>query len=90
MDVTNIFTNPVGEILSSFVGVMGVWFYAALLSVVGVYILIKTESWHAASAMFILMALLFSYLLPGYIVFLWAIAVALSFTFLIIDILVLK
>jgi len=89
-DITNFFNNPVGEALQAYTGIMGVWFYAGLMSVTGLYILMKTESWHAASAAFILMALLFSAMLPAYVIFLWAIAVAFSFTFLLIDILVLK
>ena len=90
MNITNFFTNPIGEALSSYTGVLGVYFYAALMTAIGVYVLIKTESWHAAGAAFILMALLFSALLPAYIIFIWAVAVALSFTFLLIDLLVLK
>ena len=90
MDITNFFNNPVGESVQAYTGLMGVWFYAGLMSVVGIYVLMKTESWHAASAVFILMALLFSAVLPAYVIFLWAIAVAFSFTFLLIDVLVLK
>jgi len=90
MNITNFFSNPVGEALQAYTGLMGVWFYAGLMSVLGIYVLMKNESWQAAGAVFILMALLFSTLLPAYIIFIWAIAVALSFTFLIIDILVLK
>lgn len=86
----NFFNNPLGEAVQAYTGLMGVWFYAALMSVIGVYVLMKTESWQAASAVFILMALLFSAVLPAYIIFIWAIAVAFSFTFLLIDILVLK
>lgn len=90
MDITNLFSNPIGEVIQAYTGIMGVWFYAAIMSVTGVYVLMKTESWHVASAVFVLMALLFSAVLPAYIIFIWAIAVALSFTFLLIDVLVLK
>jgi hypothetical protein len=90
MDITNFFVNPLGEAVSGYVGIFGAWFYAIIMTVTGVYILIKTESWHTAGAMFILMALLFTALLPAYVIFIWAVAVALSFTFLLIDLLVLK
>jgi len=90
MDITNFFSNPVGEAVSAYTGILGVWFYGIIMVVIGVYILMKTESWHVASAGFILMALLFSALLPPYLVFLWAIAAVFSFAFLLIDILILK
>lgn len=90
MNITNFFSNPVTEAFSIYVGTMGVWFYAGIFTVVGVYILMKTESWAAASASFILGAILFSTLLPAYMVFLWAIAAAMSFAFLLVDIFILK
>lgn len=90
MNITNFFLNPVSEAFSIYVGVMGVWFYAGVFTVIGIYILMKTESWAAASAAFILGALLFSALLPAYLIFLWAIAAALSFAFLLVDIFILK
>jgi hypothetical protein len=90
VNITGFFSNPIGETVSAYTGIMGVWFYAALLSVVGVYVYYKTESWYGASAGFVLMAVLFSFVLHPYVVFIWAIAVGLSFTFLVIDIVVLK
>lgn len=87
---SNFFHNPIGEAVQAYTGLMGIWFYAGLMSVIGIYVLLKTESWQAASAVFIFMAILFSAVLPAYIIFIWAIAVAFSFTFLLIDILVLK
>ena len=90
MNISNFFNNPIGESISAYTGILGVWFYGVLMAVIGVYVLMKTESWHAASASFILMALLFSALLPPYLVFLWAIAAVFSFAFLLVDILVLK
>lgn len=90
MNINNFFSNPIGEAVSAYTGIMGVWFYAAIMAVVGVYILMKTESWHVSSASFILMAVLFSAVLPPYLVFIWAIAAVFSFAFLLIDILVLK
>lgn len=89
-DITNFFNNPVGEVVQTYTGLMGVWFYAGLMSVVGIFVLQKTESWQTCGASFILMALLFSAVLPAYIIFIWAFAVALSFTFLLIDVFVLK
>lgn len=90
MDITNFFNNPVGEAISAYTGVLGVWFYGIIMMVVGVYILMKTESWHVASASFIFMAIIFSAVLPPYVVFVWSIAAVFSFAFLLIDILILK
>jgi len=90
LNVTHFFSNPVGEAVSAYTGIMGVWFYAAVMAVTGVYILIKTESGYAASASFILMAVLFSAALPPYLVFVWSIAAVFCFAFLLIDLLVLK
>ena len=90
MNLSDFFTNPIGESISSYTAVLGPYFYALITTVIGIYILIKTESWHAAGASFILMALLFSILLPAYIIFIWAVAVALAFSFLLIDLLVIK
>jgi hypothetical protein len=90
MDILHFFLNPIGESLSSYTDVFGTWFYAILMTVIGIYVLIKTESWHGASAILLLMALLFSAILPGIIVFIWSIAVGLSFAFMLVDLLVLK
>jgi hypothetical protein len=90
MNITNFFTNPIGESVAVYVNILGPYFYGIITTVIGIYILMKTESWQAAGASFIFMALLFSGILPAYIIFIWAVAVGLAFTFLIIDLLVLK
>lgn len=90
MDVSHFFSNPVGNAVSSYTGVMGVWFYAVIMVVVGGYVLMKTESWAAASGIFILGAIVFSALLPPYVIFLWAIAAACSFAAILVDVFVLK
>lgn len=90
MNITNFFFNPIGETLSAYTDILGMYFYGIVASIIGIYILIKTDSWQSASASFILMALLFSAIIPAYIIFIWAVCVAMSFTFLLIDVFVLK
>ena len=90
MGLTNFFQNPIGEMFSAWVGLLGVWFYGIIMAVVGIYVLMKIESWYAASASFLFIALLFSALLPMYLIFIWSIAAVFSFAFLLVDILILK
>jgi len=90
LNVTNFWSNPITEAFSSYVGVLGVWFYAGVFTIIGLYVLMKTESWPACAAVLIFGALLFSALLPAHLVFTWAVASALAFTFLLVDIFVLK
>lgn len=90
MDIANFFANPIGNAVAAYTGVMGVWFYGSIMAVTGVYILMKTESGYVASTAFIFMSILFSAILPPYLVFIWAIAAVFCFAFLLLDILVLK
>lgn len=90
MNITEFFNNPIAETFSAYTDVMGVWFYAAMFIAIGGYVLIKTESWAAASGIMILGAILFSAVLPSYIIFIWAIAAAFTFAAILIEVLVLK
>jgi uncharacterized membrane protein YccC len=89
-DLLTFFTDMGGFIVSSWINLLGAWFYGIVFTVVGIYILFKTETWYSASAILILMAILFSAVTPPYVIFLWAIVAALSFAMLIVDVVVLK
>lgn len=90
IDPAGFWLDPIGNILAAFTSTLGVWFYGWLVSIVGGYTLIKTESWEAASGILILCSLVFSALLPPYIIFIWSFAVALVFAFVLVDVFVLK
>jgi hypothetical protein len=90
MDLPNWFNNPVAESLAAYTDVIGIWFYVLLLIIIDGYVLIKTESWGAASIVAIFMAIVFSAILPAYIVYIWAIAAVFSLAAVIVDLIWLK
>ena len=89
-NITNFFNNPATGIVAAYTDVIGVWFYVILLVIIDGYVLIKTESWGAASVVAIFMALIFSAILPAYIVWIWSVAAVFTFAALIVDMIWLK
>ena len=90
MNITNFFNNPAAEAVSVYVDTIGVLFYAAIFITFGAYVLIKTESWAAASGIMLFGAILFSAILPAYVIFIFAIAAAFTFAAILVEVLVLK
>lgn len=90
MNLTNWFTNPAAETVAAYTDIIGVFFYIVVLLIVDGYVLIKTESWGAASVASILIAIVFSAILPAIIVFIWAIAAVFSLAAVIVDLIWLK
>ena len=90
MNLTNWFNIPVAETVAAYTDIIGAWFYVLLLIIFGGYTLIKTESWGAASALAIFMALIFSAILPAYLVFIWSVAAVFSLAAVIVDLIWLK
>ena len=76
--------------MAAYTDVLGVYVYAFLMIIVGGYVLMKTESWAAATAVFIFAAILFSAVLPAIIIILFATCAALVFAAILIDVFVLK
>jgi len=90
MDPTNFLTNPGAEIMAAYTDVLGVYVYAFLMIIIGGYVLMKTESWAAATAVFIFGAILFAAVLPAIVIILIATCAALVFAAILIDVFVLK
>ena len=90
MNLTEFFSNPVGFALSSYTDVLGMGFYIFLIVIVDGYVLIKSESWGVASAVAILMAIVFSAIIPAVIGWIWVVMVAFSLAAVIVDVFVLK
>lgn len=89
-NITNFFINPVTEIVAPYTAIIGVWFYVILLVVIDGYVLIKTESWGTASITAIFIAVIFSAILPSYLVWIWSVAAVFSLAALIVDAIWLK
>lgn len=90
MNLTNWFTNPAAETVAVYTDIMGVFFYIFILVIFDGYVLIKTESWGAASVVAVFIALIFSAVLPAYLVFIWAVAAVFSLAAVIVDLIWLK
>jgi len=89
-DPTTFFSDPMGTALSSYINILGTWIYAILIGTMGGYVLIKTESWAPASGILLLGAIVFSAILPPLVFIIFAIAAGLTFTFILVDIFLLK
>jgi hypothetical protein len=87
---SSFWDNPLGAAFDSYItlGLMGDLFYAAVLTVIGIYVLLKTETWTACAVVFVLASILFSAFIPSMMVFIWSVCVVLSLAFLIVDVFV--
>jgi hypothetical protein len=78
-NATDFFNNPIGSSTIVYTQVIGGFFYAAIMFLFVAYVLMKTESWPAASVVAIFIALAFTAVLPSIIIFIWAVAAVFVF-----------
>lgn len=87
-NASTFYSNMIGNVLAVWLNLLGVFFYAFLLLLIFVYVLLHNESWPAASVVGLFMLLIFGAVIPQIIVLLVIIAVIFVFAGMIVHILV--
>jgi hypothetical protein len=89
-DVTNFYSDPAPNVLAAFIDPLGVIFFCIIMFFLMGMVLIKTESWVAATAVGLLITLCFSGVFPALVLLLVGIAAVFVFAAVIIDVVVLS
>lgn len=88
-NASQFYTNPAAQSIAVYTDVLGGFFFAVLMFLFMGYTLIKTESWGAASAVGILISILFGAALPSIVIFIIAIFCVFTFAAILLDVLIL-
>lgn len=89
-NASGFYENPAANALAAFIDPLGVAFFGILMLLVMGWVLIKTESWVAATSVGILLTICFSAALPALVLYLVLIAAVFVFAAVIIDIVILS
>jgi hypothetical protein len=89
-NASDFYNNPAQNTLAAFIDPLGVLFFGILMFLIMGWVLIKTENWVSATAVGILMTILFSAALPAMVLYLVGIAAVFVFASVIIDVVILS
>ena len=89
-DAPNFYSNPAQNTLAAFIDPLGIMFFGVIMFLIMGWVLIKTESWVAATSVGLLITICFSAALPAMVLYLIGIAAVFVFAAVIIDIVILS
>ena len=89
-NASNFYQNPAQNTLAAFIDPLGVMFFGIIMFLIMGWVLMKTESWVAATSVGILITICFSAALPVMVLYLVGIAAVFVFAAVIIDVVILS
>jgi hypothetical protein len=89
-NASNFYSNPAQNTLAAFIDPLGIMFFGVIMFLIMGWVLIKTESWVAATSVGILITICFSAALPVMVLYLIGIAAVFVFAAVIIDVVILS
>jgi len=89
-NASRYYTNPSAETISAFTDPLGILFFGVVMFIVMGYVLLKTENWVSATAVGLLISLMFAAALPALVLYIIGIAAVFVFAAVLIDVVLLN
>jgi hypothetical protein len=89
-NASDFYSHPAENTLAAFIDPLGVAFFGIIMFLIMGYVLMKTESWVAATSIGILITICFAAAMPAMVLYIVGIAAVFVFAAVIIDVVILS